>query len=108
MLQVLLDIMEARQEMLATMQRATVAESQVFQETTSPLLCSSVDFLGFTNSFVEMLEDEIQAKVSLFFFGPPARVLPVSAAQDWISLGNNRRQWCLTCSRNRRMWNSRL
>ena len=57
--------------MLATMQRATVAESQVFHETTSPLLCSSVDFLGFTNSFVEMLEDEIQAKVSLFFLAPP-------------------------------------
>jgi len=78
-LDVLLFVMEARREMLAILHQTPPEQAQAFHEKSSPLKCSSVELLGFANSYVTMLEDEFQAKVfcltficCFFFFGPSA------------------------------------
>jgi hypothetical protein len=55
--------MDLRQEMVSTMQHTSLEKSQLFHEKANALKCSSVELLGFTNSYVNMLEDEFQAKV---------------------------------------------
>ena len=66
-LDVLLFVMEVRREMLAVLNQTPPEQAQTFHEKSSPLKCSSVELLGFANSFVTMLEDEFQAKVYLRF-----------------------------------------
>ena len=62
--------------MLAILHQTPPEQAQAFHEKSSPLKCSSVELLGFANSYATMLEDEFQAKVFLldihvlFFFGP--------------------------------------